>query len=149
MKTFKNSFEVTQLFHKKILLINLQNSQEKTCDGILISNIFKVQATLHVFPLNFVKRFRITDTEVHSESSQTLWIELFKKMIHTTLKMKFSIKNFFSKCDQIRKFLRIWSHLLKKFLMENFIFLCSVRVYNCFHIKISTIYMLDRVLDIP
>ena len=36
--------------------------------------------------------------------------------------MKFSIKDFFGKCDQIRSFLRIWSHLLKKFLMENFIF---------------------------
>ena len=39
--------------------------------------------------------------------------------------MKFFIKDFFSKCDQIRSFLRIWSHLLKKFLMENFIFLCN------------------------
>ena len=28
-------------------------------------------------------------------------------------KMKFSIKDFFSKCDQIRRKLRIWSHLLK------------------------------------
>ena len=36
--------------------------------------------------------------------------------------MKFTIKDFFSKCDQIRSFLRIWSHLLKKPLMENFIF---------------------------
>ena len=36
--------------------------------------------------------------------------------------MKFSIKNFFSKCDQIPSFLRIWSHLLKKSLTENFIF---------------------------
>ena len=43
----------------------------------------------------------------------------------TTQKMKFSIKDFFSKCDQIRKKLRIWSYLLKKFLMENFVF-CSV-----------------------
>ena len=39
--------------------------------------------------------------------------------------MKFPIKDFFSKCDQIRSFLRIWSHLLKKFLMENLIF-CAV-----------------------
>ena len=39
--------------------------------------------------------------------------------------MKFSIKDFFSKYDLIRSFLRIWSHLLKKFLMENFIF-CAV-----------------------
>ena len=37
-------------------------------------------------------------------------------------KMKFSIKDFFSKCDQIRRKLRILSHLLKKSLMKNFIF---------------------------
>ena len=36
--------------------------------------------------------------------------------------MKFSFKDFFSKCDQIRSFLQIWSHFLKKFLMENFVF---------------------------
>ena len=35
-----------------------------------------------------------------------------------TQKAKFSIKDFFSKCDQIRSFLWIWSHLLKKSLME-------------------------------
>ena len=40
---------------------------------------------------------------------------------------EFSTKNFFSKCVQIRSFLRIWSHLLKKSLMENFIF-CAVIV---------------------
>ena len=40
--------------------------------------------------------------------------------------MKFSIKDFFSKCDQIRRKLRIWSHLLMKSLMENFIF-CPVK----------------------
>ena len=41
-------------------------------------------------------------------------------------KMKFSIKDFFGKCDQIHSFLRICSHLLKKSLMKNFIF-CAVR----------------------
>ena len=46
--------------------------------------------------------------------------------IDTAQKMKLSIKDFFSKCDQIRSFLGIWSHLLKKSLMENFIF-CAVR----------------------
>ena len=39
--------------------------------------------------------------------------------------MKFSIRDFFSKCDKISRKLRIWSHLLKKSLMENFIF-CAV-----------------------
>ena len=41
--------------------------------------------------------------------------------------MKFSIKGFSSKNDQIRSFLRIWSHLLEKSLMVNFIF-CAVQV---------------------
>ena len=39
--------------------------------------------------------------------------------------MKFSVKDFSIKCDQIRSFLRIWSHLMKKSLTENFIF-CAV-----------------------
>ena len=43
--------------------------------------------------------------------------------------MKFSIKYFFSKCDQIRNCLRIWSHLLKKSFMENFIF-CVVILWE-------------------
>ena len=42
---------------------------------------------------------------------------------NTAQKMKFSIKDFFSRYDQIRSFLRIWSHLLKKSVIENFIFL--------------------------
>ena len=42
--------------------------------------------------------------------------------------MKFSIKDFFSKCDQTHSFLRIWSNLLKKSLMENFI--CCVMLYS-------------------
>ena len=41
--------------------------------------------------------------------------------------MNFSIKDFFSKCDQIHSFLPISSHLLKKSLMENFIY-CAVSV---------------------
>ena len=37
-------------------------------------------------------------------------------------KKKFSINDFFSKCDQNRSLLWIWSHLLKKSLTENLIF---------------------------
>ena len=43
----------------------------------------------------------------------------------TEQKMKFFIKDFSSKCDQIRRKLWIWSHFLKKSLKENFIF-CAV-----------------------
>ena len=46
--------------------------------------------------------------------------------------MKFSIKDFFSKCDQVLSVLQIWSYLLKKSLMENFIFYAALPVkdYN-------------------
>ena len=44
--------------------------------------------------------------------------------VFTTQKMK----DFFSKSDQIHSFLWIWSHLVKKALMENFIF-CVVLVF--------------------
>ena len=47
--------------------------------------------------------------------------------------MKFSIKDFFSKCNQIRSFLPIWSHLPKKSLMENFIF-CVVLIADILQI---------------
>ena len=61
---------------------------------------------------------------------------MIKTNIGTAQKIKFSIKDFFSKCDQVRNFLRIWSHLLKKSLMENLIF-CVVywgkRVQNGFN----------------
>ena len=66
---------------------------------------------------------------------------------YTAQKLKFSIKGFFSKCDQIRRKQRVWSHLLKKsltlswrFLYDNGLrhkrvngklhFLCSVN-YAC------------------
>ena len=41
--------------------------------------------------------------------------------------MKVSIMDFSSKCDQIRRFLRIWSHLLTKLLTENFFFCAVIR----------------------
>ena len=62
---------------------------------------------------------------------QYFWISFFNKPFGNELisvtaqKRKFSIEDFFSKRDQIRSFLQIWSHLLKKTLSENFIF-CAV-----------------------
>ena len=52
--------------------------------------------------------------------------------IITALKMKFSIKDFFSKCDLIRQKQQIWLNLLKNSLMENFIFFCAVNINNFF-----------------
>ena len=63
---------------------------------------------------------------------------------HTAQKMKFSIKDFLSKCDQIRRKLRIWLHLLKKSLMENFIFVqCHT---NCEYYQPTQIF---RIYNSP
>ena len=59
--------------------------------------------------------------------------------------MKFFIKDFFSKCDQIRRFLRIWSHLLKKALMENFIFCAVLDTLNNF----KSIFLEEKSNYIP
>ena len=55
-----------------------------------------------------------------------LWEQVFTLATSTVQKIKFFIKDFFSKCDQICRKLWIWSHLLKKSLMENFIF-CAMK----------------------
>ena len=52
--------------------------------------------------------------------------------LHT--KIKFTIIDFFSKCDQIRRKLRISSHTLKRSVTENFIF-CAVFVKPLCHIR--------------
>ena len=54
--------------------------------------------------------------------------------LHTAQKMKFSIKEFLSKCDQICSFLRTWTHSLNISLMENFIF-CTV---SSFRLSLTT-----------
>ena len=52
-------------------------------------------------------------------------ITIFQTLLraNTVQKIKFSIKDFFSKCDQIRRKLRIWSYLLKKIPNGNIHFL--------------------------
>ena len=57
----------------------------------------------------------------------------------TAKKRKFSIMDFFRKCDQTSSFLWIWSYLLKKFLMENF----SFCVVNTIRKKPHKIYCLQ------
>ena len=55
--------------------------------------------------------------------------------------MKFSIKDFFSKCETAEIFFRkmqIWSPLLKKFLMENFVFCAVYLVEDIFTIRLRS-----------
>ena len=69
---------------------------------------------------NLLKRKNFQSTPGQSYLQNTTENRRITNVI--TQKMKFSIKDFFSKCDQIRRKLRILSHLLKKSLMKNFIF---------------------------
>ena len=68
-------------------------------------------------PLNLYIMYAITSKREYS------WFD--RHCANTAQKIKFSIKYFLSKCDQVRRKLRIWSHFLKNSLMKNFIFLCS------------------------
>ena len=76
-----------------------------------------------------------TQTCYHSRSSDTFIDNSKQILLRSTVcvadleniftahkKKTFPIKNLFSKCDQICSFLRIWSYLLKKSLIENFFF---------------------------
>ena len=72
----------------------------------------------------FLCCFDVELTYCFTRCFQSIIFELFLlwKPIPLHKKMKFSVKDFFNKCDQIRRKLRIWSHLLKKSSMENLIF---------------------------
>ena len=67
-----------------------------------------------------------TAWEISMASTRKMWLTLILKVttrqcFNTAQKMKFSIKDLFSKCDLMSMKLQIWSHLLKKSLMENFV----------------------------
>ena len=53
-----------------------------------------------------------------------------KMLINAAQKTKFSIKDFFSKLEQFRSSLWIWSHLLKKPLWKNSFFM-QCNFYHC------------------
>ena len=70
-------------------------------------------------------------------------IQFLLSIHRTAQKMKLSIKDFFSKCDQILRELRIWSHLLKKPLMENFTF-CAVQCIDLVKLKLARSLLVFR-----
>ena len=130
---------------KKVFLEILQNSQENTSarDSFLINNFIKKETLVQAFFCEFCEISKNTysyRTPLVAINCNYWWVLLMlrKKIIllcwyiaincyynlclnffvsrsYTAQKLRFSIKDF----------LRISSHLLKKFLMENFIF-CAV-----------------------
>ena len=81
------------------------------------------------------------------------WVQLY--LINCTIstchirpfsqKMKFSIKDFVTKCGQIRRRLWIWSHSLKKCQIENFIFYAVKNVHvSIFSISRQAFFLLNQ-----
>ena len=62
--------------------------------------------------------------------------------------MKFPIKDFFNENDHMRRNLQIWSHLLKKSLMRNFIF-CAVYAPNIQQICLKIWLQLLKKKKVP
>ena len=105
--------------------------------GVHISHNKKIQDDL-----NFCKIIKNLCNVIKPWRVRKLW-----KAKYTAQKIKFSIKDFFSKCDQIHSFLRIWSHLLKKSLMENFIFCAVITIFQS--LAVSTIVQLAIITKVP
>ena len=83
----------------------------QNCRKFWKSNFIKERLQHNCFFANLVKIFGAVFSRSYADDVFSL-----------NKKMRFSIKDFFGKYDQIRRKLRIWSLLLKKLLMENFIF---------------------------
>ena len=85
--------------------------------------------------------------DMQQDSRTSLLLPHSNSLHSATQKQKFSIKDLFSKCGQIRRKLWIWSHLLKKSFMGNFIFWVVWTSAQPIHLTFSVFYysLLARV----
>ena len=112
-------FEVYLLWETELSVIKFTDGSHYFKRNYCESNIIWRKVTA---------RQKMVNTSAKWSSIIQVWLKLsllYKINEFTAQKMKFSIKDSFSKYDQIRRKLRIWSNLLKKSLMENFIF-CAI-----------------------
>ena len=89
-----------------------QTNQTEACDTFITRKVSPRTDSENT--TNYSKHFLPTPNRLIQQTT-------FHPEFNSAQKMKFSIKDFFSKCDQSRRKLRIWTHLLEKPLMENFI----------------------------
>ena len=125
-----------------------------------ILDCFKLFATSGFYQMISDQTNLYAEQHFHSnpdDKSSSYWDSTFFSVIFsdrdfsktpysTAQKMKFSIKDFFSICERIRRKLRIWSHLLRKSLMENFIF-CAVLIHSSIIWKFHYWHCLNNYLS--
>ena len=90
---------------------------------------FKILFWNRINPLSWHNSLKIVSSNLIGSSYSPICICYNFVTLYTAQKNKFSTKDFFSKCDQIRSFLRIWSYLLKKFLMEKIVFCVALYMH--------------------
>ena len=103
------------------------NSENKILSSLIKQNVRYVpeSKSLHqeskwaiaMWPFPTESSRRCSSSFLHRTYLIAVNCQVLQNGISTAQKMKFSIKDFFSKSDQIRSFLRIWSDLLKKSLI--------------------------------
>ena len=88
------------------------------------TEMWKLKRTTNISKMSFSANLYML--KVNNGNIRTM-CEIYSKLIiktperlFTAQKITFSIKFLFSKCDQIRRFLRMWSHLLKRSPKINF-----------------------------
>ena len=85
-----------------------------------------------LFLLKKLLSAKVWDFQVYLFNQNQTWkivcTEKSFPLASTAQQMKFFIKDFFSKCHQIRRKLQIWSHLLKKIRNGKLHFLYSVYI---------------------
>ena len=111
-----------KVFENLCRLVLQENLRKNFLINFLPSGLLKVQ----------IYQYSHCDYDIIDKQWFPALLTVLESVENTAQKMRFSIKDFFSKCNQIRRKLRVWSHLLKKSLMETFIFLCSAWA-TCMH----------------
>ena len=96
------------------------------------------------FIVNFEKIWHIPSSVFTADFEQKMSTEYFAYTLYFH-KYKVFIKDFFSKCDQIRRKLRIWSHLMKKSLMK-VSFGAFFSVTSSFPVSIYRSYLGDQAI---
>ena len=143
IKSIKVIFLIKMTFFPSLLVKPQTISSTLKClKNDFLSN--KLTVTKKFFPRSLINPFLIQNpwqkltfdaarklvTYYHYYAKmRMIWLttsfDIFTSICCTALEMKLCVEDCFSKYGQIRGFLWIWSHLLKKSLMGNFFF-CAV-----------------------
>ena len=137
------------------LLNNLQlkaeknkSNQPKKVNSLKFKiNSLKISAFFRMFPLWTWKKFSTTESwrELRFLNSECLVLKGSRGIVRILFDPEDPIKDFFSKYDQIHSFLRIWSHLLKKSVTENFIF-CAVCMMSFFEEIVRVRFIFSKMI---